>query len=476
MEDRATWYRRKARLVVCGNYATSDGSDLYSETAPTESVRMGLLLSRRRRWIVGLIDIVAAFLRTPLDWSKGAPTVVVTPPRLLERLSLISHGELWGLIRALYGLRQAPALWSAHRDQMLKMMSFPKGMKLHQGRTVTSWWFCEMKRASSKALIIIYVDDFLLLGEEETVRGMAATIQREWKTSELTILRPGQPLRFLGMELSVNSEGTIVYLNQRGYLEEVFRSYGLSPQDKDKIPLSKETAFFEVIEGDPEPTPAANSSSTEGDGRGDAGIPQNPTRCSLYVVTDGINNVEGPTSVPGTWMQTTTLSSRVQGVGDGSGGRRDRFGPLPRMLPSLRPVARSHTGWLVCWGGTPVAWRSARQGAITLSTGEAELQAIIDGTIGMLGLEAMLWDLQEEAGAKVIASDSTSALAIGSGTGSWRTRHLRLKSGWIQERISCGEIQTRHQPGLHQPADLLTKPLPAQRIWDLLKLWGDGEG
>ncbi|CAE7364368.1 unnamed protein product, partial [Symbiodinium microadriaticum] len=346
VDDRTTWYRRKARLVVCGNYATSDGSDLYSETAPTESVRMGLLLSRRRRWIVGLIDIVAAFLRTPLDWSKGAPTVVVTPPRLLERLSLTSHGELWGLIRALYGLRQAPALWSAHRDQMLRMMSFPRGMKLHQGRTVTSWWVLRDEKGMVKALIIIYVDDFLLLGEEETVRGMAATIQREWKTSELTILRPGQPLRFLGMELSVNSEGTVVYLNQRGYLEEVFRSYGLSPQDRDKIPLSKETAFFEEL------------------------------GFKLLRYLQGSKELEMAVEDDGTGLVLFPDAS---------------FAPAS---------GRSHTGWLVCWGGTPVAWRSARQGAITLSTGEAELQAIIDGTIGMLGLEATLWDLQEEAGWK----------------------------------------------------------------------------
>ncbi|CAE7325391.1 unnamed protein product [Symbiodinium sp. KB8] len=454
VDDRTTWYRRKARLVVCGNYATSDGSDLYSETAPTESVRMGLLLSRRRRWIVGLIDIVAAFLRTPLDWSKGAPTVVVTPPRLLERLSLISHGELWGLIRALYGLRQAPALWSAHRDQMLKMMSFPRGMKLHQGRTVTSWWVLRDEKGMVKALIIIYVDDFLLLGEEETVRGMAATIQREWKTSELTISRPGQPLRFLGMELSVNSQETIVYLNQRGYLEEVFRSYGLSPQDNDKIPLSKETAFFEVIDGDPEPTPAAIAAAQKVTGevmwvshktRPDAAYTSSlmasitlkaPHRCKelgfkLLRYLQGSKELEMAVEDDGTGLVLFPDAS---------------FAPAS---------GRSHTGWLVCWGGTPVAWRSARQGAITLSTGEAELQAIIDGTIGMLGLEAMLWDLQKEAGAKVIASDSTSVLAIGSGTG-WKGESEDLQynvhfvyyenAGEEEETYSFTRTTTRRTP------------------------------
>ena len=29
--DSNTWYKRKARLVVCGNYASADGSDLFRD-------------------------------------------------------------------------------------------------------------------------------------------------------------------------------------------------------------------------------------------------------------------------------------------------------------------------------------------------------------------------------------------------------------------------------------------------------------
>ena len=133
---------------------------------------------------------------------------------------------------------------------------------------------------------------------------------------------------------------------------------------------------------------------------------------------------------------------------------------------------RSHTGWTVCWSGTPIGWRSSRQSMISLSTAECELQAILDGAVGMIGLEALLCDLDIEPGPKTIASDSTSALAIGSGTGSWRTRHLRLKAAWLQDMVTKGEIVPRHQPGVSQPADLLTKALSGQRIQALLGLWG----
>ena len=47
-EDPTSWYKRKARLVVCGNFAAPDQADLYSETAPSEAVRAGLTMAQRR--------------------------------------------------------------------------------------------------------------------------------------------------------------------------------------------------------------------------------------------------------------------------------------------------------------------------------------------------------------------------------------------------------------------------------------------
>ena len=473
--EPSTWYKRKARLVVCGNYASADGSDLYSETAPSESVRMGLVYSRRRRWTVGLIDVVSAFLRTPLDYKAGAPTIIVTPPRLLERFSMILEGELWGLVRALYGLRQAPALWSAHRDRRLESMSFPMGMKLYRGRTVTAWWVLKDEKGRIQALIIIYVDDILLMGEEEVVRGIAETIQREWTTSPLAFLRPGEPIRFLGTELEMSLNQTVVYLNQRSYIEEIARAYGFKEGDKGKIPLAKEAASFEWVEGDADPTPEAVASAQKI--TGEIMWMAHKTRADVAYTSSLMASIT--LKAPFRCLEIgqralkylyATKEMKVTIADDGSDLT---LYPDAAFAPSS---GRSHTGWLVCWRGTPMCWRSARQASVTLSTAESELQAVIDGSVGMLGLEAMLLDLEVEPRAKRIASDSTSALAIGSGTGSWRTRHLRLKAAWIQEMIEKGEVIAKHQPGLHQPADLLTKPLSGQRIRDLLRLWGIADG
>ena len=111
---------------------------------------------------------------------------------------------------------------------------------------------------------------------------------------------------------------------------------------------------------------------------------------------------------------------------------------------------------------------------ITLSTTESELLAILDGAIALRGVEAILCDVGEQIDSRCIESDSTSALSITTGASSWRTRHLRIKAGWLQEQLLDGHFQVSHCPGEIQPADLLTKALSSARMGHLLKLWGIG--
>ncbi|CAE7251123.1 unnamed protein product [Symbiodinium sp. CCMP2592] len=470
-DRRETWFKRKARLVVCGNFASGSEGDLYSETAPSEAVRVGLTMTRKRKWAVGLIDIMQAFLRTPMDPSAGDPTIIVAPPRVLEKLSLITLGELWGLVRASYGLRQAPALWSAHRDRVLRQMVFPGQLCLRQGKTITAWWVLKNQAGVIIALIIIYVDDILLLGEIATIKGIATTIQEVWRTSELAILAGANPLRFLGMELELDEESGVIYVNQRGYIEEVLRAHGVPLESRDRIPLSKDQASFEPLDDDLPPTPEAVTESQRITGElmwlAQRSRPDLSFTCSLMASIT--------LKAPERCLQIGAKVLRyLQGTREyrmmiANDGTNLVLYPDAAFAPTS---TRSHTGWLVCWSGTPVGWRSSRQSMVSLSTAECELQAILDGSIGMIGLEALLHDLDVEPGPKVVASDSTSALAIGSGTGSWRTRHLRLKAAWLQEMVSKGEIVPRHQPGVSQPADLLTKALSGQRIVALLDLWG----
>ena len=133
---------------------------------------------------------------------------------------------------------------------------------------------------------------------------------------------------------------------------------------------------------------------------------------------------------------------------------------------------KSHSGWVVLMAGAPLAWRSSRQTTVSLSTAEAELMAMLEGAVALLGTETLLRDLSYEPQTKAIYVDLTSALALSEGSGSWRTRHLRVKAEWLCEKLNAGEFEVHHCEGRVQLADLLTKAMPWSRIREMLLLWG----
>ena len=86
------------------------------------------------------------------------------------------------------------------------------------------------------------------------------------------------------------------------------------------------------------------------------------------------------------------------------------------------------------------------------------LCAILDIT------EGGCWSAKEAE--RVIYGDNTAALAIvQSPSGPWRTRHLRLRSNVLRERVREGEWQIRHLPGSGLVADYLTKAVAAKTQW-----------
>ena len=473
--DPSTWWKRKARLVVCGNMVGATNDNLYAESAPSEAVRSCLTLACGREWEVGICDVVAAFLKTPIGRKDTDPKIVVAPPRLLEQLGLVTSLELWGLVRALYGLKQSPALWSNFRDDMINQFVLPQGCQLRQGQTVRCWWTIIDPHGTTIGVLIVYVDDFMICGRRTTIDLLYNTIRGLWDTTDLAMLSSKNPIRFLGMELSMTeSEPRVIYISQHGYIQELLRHHELGSSRLDKVPISKELASFAVEKSDVKPDDYTVHQA------------QQLTGEVLWVSQRSRPDLSFTTALMSTLC--TRAPYRVVEVGLKALAYLKRTanyklriawteGPLTMFCDAAyAPQSeRSHGGWLVEFASVPVVWRSGRQGLITLSTAESELLAMTDGAIALKGVECLLADLGIQIEAKEIASDSLAALGISSGASSWRTRHLRIRAGWLVEQISYGLVATRHCPGEYQPADLLTKPLSSQRLQQLLRLWGIGE-
>ena len=135
--------------------------------------------------------------------------------------------------------------------------------------------------------------------------------------------------------------------------------------------------------------------------------------------------------------------------------------------------ARSHGAAVVTYKGTPICWRSSGQTLVTLSTVESELvEAVVEGAPLLKSVEGGIQEIARLTPRLTIRGDNMSAIQLLNGSrASWRTRHLRLRSSGLKELVSTGQMRVLHEPGEAQLADLGTKPLPRQRLQELVALW-----
>ena len=457
--------------MVCGNLASASGTDTYSGTAPAEVVRIALVLAHHFGWIPGIVDIVSAFLRTPLI-GDDAPQIVVQPPRVLERAQLVPAGELWKLTHALYGLREAPHLWGCYRDEKLRPVTFVcqgTTYKLVQGRIEPSWWTIQEESGEVKGVMVIYVDDILICSDIHVVRSLATAISGIWRTSDLALVTSGCPIRFLGLEIDIDEAG-FFWVSQVGFAKELFRAKDVSPGKRDLVPITRELSALESLEQ--ESVDAELIRDAQG-ATGEILWLSQRSRPDLSYTASVMASLS--TKAP---SRTLQIAEKTLGYIQRTINYRLKLEATSKTLcmcsdSSFAPdSSRSHTGWVILVYGAPILWRSARQPSVSLSTAEAELSSTLEGSVALLSVEALLKDLDMIFNEKEIQTDSTSALSIASGSGSWRTRHLRIKAQWLCEQIERNHFKISHCRGEWLIADLLTKALSSGRMQMLLSLWG----
>jgi len=130
---------------------------------------------------------------------------------------------------------------------------------------------------------------------------------------------------------------------------------------------------------------------------------------------------------------------------------------------------KSTSGVFFFLGQNPVSWQSQKQRVVALSSCEAEYIAGATAACQGVWLSRLLADL---VNAKVVAPllyiDNKSALALARNPVLHdRSKHIGVRFHFIRDCFRSGVIETDViKPG-DQPADLLTKPLPRERLQEL---------
>ena len=269
--------RLRARIEGCGNFLGNDvpvedaakgmcsSQELYAGGVDGVSVRLQTSVAAMNGWGNASLDIKTAFLGAPLHQdilgqALLAPSdlessnldfemlvkklravqgnkvkiVVVSPKKILVRLGLLEESEKWLVVKALYGLAEAPRRWSTHRDLLLRQLCWEEAgrrFSLVQCEADTNLWRVvsvqqpestqDVDASSQKSvlgtsasnpqqedegpklhgLLGVYVDDMLITADGATTDSLIRELRATWSTSEPEVAEVGRPIRFCGFNL-----------------------------------------------------------------------------------------------------------------------------------------------------------------------------------------------------------------------------------------------------------------------------------
>ena len=132
---------------------------------------------------------------------------------------------------------------------------------------------------------------------------------------------------------------------------------------------------------------------------------------------------------------------------------------------------KSTSGGAMYLGSHLVKSWIATQQVMALSSGEAELYAMLKGATQSKGLMSMMADFGESVEATV-CSDASAAIGIAHRQGLGKTRHIEVRYLWIQQEIKEGKVNVKKVGTDSNPADLLTKALNRDKIAGHMRMMG----
>lgn len=123
---------------------------------------------------------------------------------------------------------------------------------------------------------------------------------------------------------------------------------------------------------------------------------------------------------------------------------------------------KSRTGYIIYTNGTPIAWKSKKQGLVTTSTYAAEYVALSNTVHDILWLKGLCNDLGlETVEIPTILEDNRGVVLAVNGTGSnpSNSKTVDIKEKHIQDRIQKKEIAVKTIGTDDNVSDAFTKPL-----------------
>ena len=475
-------FAEKSRICACGNFesgADNNGEPWSSSNIPPEIVRTFVsLAASTKTWTLGGLDVEAAFLNA--DISPGDP-VIITPPKLMRDLGLVSEDTVWIARKNIYGLRRGPTEWETERDTKLNHTTIkPSKDDKHSALTfvpinlAAGLWKLVDERGVVVGACCCYVDDGLVVGDIEVIRRVTAYIQGLWAikgqgvltkpgvnlhedlvVSESLSLKRVQCMRFLAAEIAVAGDG--LQIGQAKYVAQELRARGwLALKGSESLPVPSEGLAGPEIRDNAFEANMKLAQKEAGTLMWIALRSRPDIAACLGIASTMITSrpSESLRLCKGIWRYLRcTWDKLLHYSYGGDPGNSDQTGKddlTVRIVSdaSLAPGgARSRSGIALFLGNHLLSWKSQRQSIVAWSATESEIEATAIAIQEGIKLHAVLEELLAVKIHIVANGDNAGAIRLITRQRfheqTMRTRHFAIRCAYIRDLVSEARVNLK---------------------------------
>ncbi|GJV73818.1 putative ribonuclease H-like domain-containing protein, partial [Tanacetum coccineum] len=208
-DERGVVVRNKARLVAQGHRQEEgiDYDEVFAHVARIEAIRLFLAFASFMRFIVYQMDVKSAFLYGTIDEE----VYVSQPPGFVDH----DHPKkVYKVVKALYGLHQAPRAWYDTLSTFLEKHGYRRG-------TIDKTLFIK-KDKKDIMLVQVYVDDIIFGSTRKSwCDEFEALMKGRFQMSSM-----GELIFFLGLQVKQKTDG--IFISQDKYVADTLKKFDLA--------------------------------------------------------------------------------------------------------------------------------------------------------------------------------------------------------------------------------------------------------
>ncbi|GJY41746.1 putative ribonuclease H-like domain-containing protein [Tanacetum coccineum] len=443
-DERGIVIRNKARLIAQG-HTQEEGinyDEVFAPVARIKAIRIFLAYASYMGFMVYQMDVKSAFLYGQIEEE----VYVCQPPGFEDP----DHPDkVYKVVKALYGLHQAPRAWYDTLANYLLCNGFQRG-KIDQTLFI--------KRQKGHILLVqIYVDDIIF---GSTKKELCDEFEKLMK-DKFQMSSMGELTFFLGLQVQQKKKG--IFISQDKYVHEILRKYNYTDVKSASTPTDLEKPL--VQDGDVADVDEHLYRSMIGSlmyltaSRPDimfavcacARFQVSPKTSHLLAIKRIFRYLKGKPSL-GLWYSKDSPWELVAYTdSDYAGATQDR---------------KSTTRGCQFLGNRLISWQCKKQTVVATSTTEAEYVAVANCCGQVLWIQNQLLEYGYNFMNTVIYIENNSIVQH------FKTKHIEIRHHFIRDCNAEKLIQMAKIDSEHNVAYLLTKGFDAGRFQYLVSSIG----